>query len=640
MIERQRHKFYYEKNLRAINDKEFIAKIKAADEKVVKIDKDIIIQGVKNPLTTIYLGFSTRCIHDAMKRKKKRVDIAIAIEPDVGVFKNMLYTEDITDLLEDKDFDFIVGFDNNKLMPELFQALTKIHKGEDLGRAVKLMSMEKIADPFQFPKEDDPIPIELDDIVRRTEKQIKVSMGCSDDTFIRWEMMFENRFIMKDAWSIKDLFGKFKDVPAVVCGGGPSLDDFITHYKEHKPNILIIACDAVLKKLLDSGIKPHMVTRCERKETTIFKGVTKEMTEGIYYCAYPWTPANFFKLFDDIFYLFRNNGSCIYASYDHGNVDGGVSAANAGLELAILMGCKDIIFTGIDLGFIDGKSHTEGTEVEFNPEHSKKLWKKVKANDGSEVTTIPVWDRCCNEYAQSIHKGITKGKKFTVYNTSPKGCFIEGTVYKPWSELTLDGYKDKIVDLIEKHRRKVPKKDWESFTDRNKKAHKELLNMKECVASTQRLVLDAHKTKDREINKIIKKTRSECEGFDLVKALRSHKHNYEKLWRAIANTYDDNFRKKIYYHPIYRVIVMDILQLDFYHHQNHINSIVNTMEDDDQRCELYTERMRDWLVKVDHYIDELTELLEREGDINDASEETHTLDPKQKNQDPLLPSTV
>ena len=155
---------------------------------------------------------------------------------------------------------------------------------------------------------------------------------------------------------------------------------------ESYKNSLIIAPDAVLYKLIKNNIKPHLVVRCERKYTSIFKGVTKDMTDGIYYCMYPWTPPEFVPLFDDIFYLFRKNGVCLFTGLNHGSIDGGVSSSNACFEMALKLGCKNIVMAGIDLCMIGGKTHTGDTQVEFDINRSKDKWTKVKTNSGKEET--------------------------------------------------------------------------------------------------------------------------------------------------------------------------------------------------------------------------------------------------------------
>ena len=96
----------------------------------------------------------------------------------------------------------------------------------------------------------------------------------------------------------------------------------------------------------------------------------------------------------------------MFTNVDHGFVDGGVSSGNAALELAFNLGCKDIFITGIDCATLDGKSHSNGTQVEIDI--NKGLQKKlmVECNDGKERETIPIWERCLNEYIFSISKHL------------------------------------------------------------------------------------------------------------------------------------------------------------------------------------------------------------------------------------------
>lgn len=583
--------------------------IKAAPEIEVKVEKDVILQGVKNPLVTTFVGFSTAKLLDAMKRKKKTIKYVCIIEPNIGIFKNLIATEDISSLITDPSIDFILGVEGETLLPELFKAFTKPIAGMSISRTTMLQSMEIILDPFTHTNEKD---IESGKwyvgLIQDTIQQIKLSMGCPDDQFRRFELMIENKDNMYNSWKINGLYDKMRDVPAIILGGGPSLEGFIKEYKENPKlhSSILIAVDAVLFKLLEHGIKPHIVTRCERKLTNIFAGVTKEKTEGIYYAAYPWTPSEFFKLFNDSFYLFRQNGVCLFTELTHAFCDGGVSSGNAAMELALAFGCEKIFLSGIDLCFIDGKTHVEGTQVEFNVENSKKKWAPVETNSGKQATTIPVWERCRNEYMQAIRKWETKRDyKPQVINTSTDGATIPCTTYKPWSEVLSMFDKDiDVSQIIKENRKKIDQTEIDRFEKKIKDTYIEVKKYKTLVDIALGLQTDAERTADREIDKLVEVAKASARsGRDLIGMLRANQANLEKLWGNVTDTIDLNFKQKLYPELTFRVLIFDVLQLQLFLYENATNSLLNTIDFVDQRHIMYSGLSREFMVQVKLYLE-------------------------------------
>lgn len=620
LIERERDAGFLARNVKAMEKVGWTNLIKVLpeiEEVVVKIDPVIILQGIKNPLYTTFVGFSTIKLIEALRRKKKVVRGINIIEPNLGVVKHLLCTEDISSIILDPTIDWFLGMEPHDLRNNLMQSLVKPIPGMPLSKTTMTESMEYIIDPFQY-KDKDKTADELMEAANEAVRQLRLAMGCSDDQFIRWEMMLENKDVMLKSWKIGGLYDKFKEAPCFVLGGGPSLDDFIEKYNSTPSlrNSLIIAADAVLSRLLTAGIRPHIVVRCERKKTNIFEGITKEQTKGIYYAAYPWTPTDFFDLFEDVFYLFRHNGPCMFTGLDHGFADGGVSSGNIAYELAVLLGCKDIYFSGIDLCFIDGKSHTSGTQVEFNPNKSKAKWTQVKSNNGEEVTTIPVWRRCLNEYSQAVHKHQDAGKEFSTFNLSKNGVEIPLIPYKDLNDL--DGLFDKDMDingLINEHRKKFTKGEAEKFRSKIKEALEEVKKLYNIVDVADGLADEGKKTALREIEKLVLRVHALHwdHKYEFICALRQHQKNFDKLMGNLTEAYDLHFKDKCYPNKLFGQIIFDVMQLDLYQYENqsNIGKLTNTMEASDQRAWEYYKLTKDFTIRVKIYLDKFIDLFDK-----------------------------
>jgi len=621
LIERPIEGFYLQKNLEALKhlgwDKNgLIDKIKAAPNTIVKIDPDIMLSGMNNPLSTCFVGFSTRKLYDALMRKKKHVKFLLIVEPNISAFKHLISVEDITDILLRKDTEFIIGVSGEALLPEVFRSFTKPLEKMMVSRSTTIQNIQIVLDPFQYNTDElKKLGGGYVETIKDTIDQLKLSLGCSDDQFRRYELLMENKENMFKSWNMRGLYDKFKNVPVIVLGGGPSLEGFLEEFKNNKnlANALIICADAVLHRLLTAGVKPHLVVRCERKLTNIFKGITKEMTKGVHYCAYPWTPPEFFDLFEDSFYLFRQNGVCLFSEMSHVNCDGGVSSGNAALELAINLGAKDIIMSGIDLCFIDGKTHVDGTQVEFNVEHSKAKWFDIQTNDGKTATTIPVWERCRNEYMQSIDKWQRKGKTFTVYNTSLQGAIIPLTKVAKWGEISNKFICSvNIQELIERHRTKISQEEIDKFKTKIKNT---IVKVQEYLAQTKiaiGLAEDAKRTADRELQKLVNHViETNQNPYEIVRQIRHNLPNYEKLWSHVSDAYDQNFKNKLYVEHLFRILVFDVLQLDLYHVENAISALANTVNDPDERHYGYYHLTKEFALKVKYYLEMFLELFNK-----------------------------
>lgn len=555
-------------------------------------EDSIKIEGFKNPLYLVIIGFATPRVLEAARRSKKEIAHILVIEPSLGHFHQTLKRDWVGDLTKDESIEFLIGIEPRDMMPYLYKIFTK--SDAKLGsRATKCANPEIIVDPFAYPPVDgknNPIADQISKIVIDSVHQVFLSMGCSSDSFNRLEQTINNEKSLQDCYRIQPLFEKFSQTPAIVLGAGPSLDDFIKEYKLGgiEDKALIIACDASLGLLLKNGIKPHIVTRCERKFTKIFNGIKKENTEDIFYAAYPWCSPEYFDLFSESFMLFRSNGVCRFTHpFDPGNVNGGVSSANAALELAYLFKCPKIYLAGIDLCFIGEQSHIEGTEVEFDIEKSRPKWTEIEGNSG-KVTTIPVWNRCLNEYAGGVVK--YEAQKFT-FNTSKQGAKIPGVDLIEWGKIKEDLSKStstlKPLDLIRKYLDKHPPGYGETFKQKKITAAIELEKIKHDL---EKLFLNIHDT-------LMVGNREEERAVAQLKAIDNPKEfftNSDTLLKNFNNMYQepcrqiDAFKKKYFTNEIFSITVMDICQIDLFQMENRCSSLKNIEPHEYLRLKTYT----------------------------------------------------
>lgn len=602
----------YRANLECL-DPQIIKLLKEFPETPVPLEHDVRVQGLKNPICLVILGFSTTRVLEEVFKSSKDIRHVVVIEPDLSIFHQTIMRFYVAPYLKDERIDFLLGTPLNELRPQLFKIMSNFHA--KLGARPSVgQSPEVIFDPFVYgpggvkPQQDGH---EMTRAVIDTAKQIFLSMGCSSDGFNRWEQVHRNEVNILEKYNIQGQFDKFKLLPAIVVGAGPSMDDFIEYYKTYNlgEKAVIIACDAAMKRFVKEGIKPHFVTRCERKLTTIFDGVNYDDTQDVFYCGYPWCPPEYFDLFQESFILYRNNGVCKWTGISHGEVNGGVSAANAALELAWLLGCPKIYLTGIDLCFLDGKSHVPGTEVEFDIKKSEPKWTKIKANNGDEVTTIPVWYRCLNEYENAIAKYKSKGP-IEIFNTSERGAVINGTTVVPWSKLKGQFQsKFRVVEIIRNNLQLVSEEEKNKYISIKHETIKELQKVQKSLYKLFLFLEDSMTNSLREEHKImgqLKAHHSPHEFWDNVETLKgSLAHVYENSCRQV-----DNFKFENYSNKFFTDTVLDMCQLDLFTMDNKANSLKNLMKVESERMKTYITLHHNLYRLFDYYLKEITYLLQ------------------------------
>lgn len=176
-----------------------------------------------------------------------------------------------------------------------------------------------------------------------------------------------NRQAVRRGAGIPKLKGKFKDIPCILVGAGPSLDKNLKFLRWAAGKSMIIACDAALLTLLSEGITPNLVTVLDPQERILrfFKGIdTYNIRLVAPTIVHPkilhyWKgPVLFYNKFaPDIPVLTQ-----IQKDAQHvGALTPGGSVLTITYDLAFQMEANPIVFIGQDLSFPKGKGHSSGS---------------------------------------------------------------------------------------------------------------------------------------------------------------------------------------------------------------------------------------------------------------------------------------
>lgn len=245
------------------------------------------------------------------------------------------------------------------------------------------------------------------------------------------------------------LNAKTPDRPVISVAAGPSLDKNFLQLREVQDKCIIIAADAILQKLLDNGIKPHVVTCLERvveTYTLFFSKVVdryeecKDILLVAQALVVPWVVG-------------RWPGPVCVVGKAEVPVDrwvskdvlggeimpSGTSVAHMNLSIAGILGAPSVAMIGQDLAYAEsGESHAGAVEASWNYKE-KELADTIEipgALDGMVKT-----DRTWLSFLRIIEK-MLQHQSFEAWDCTEGGARIAGAKTAPLSQFIAERISD------------------------------------------------------------------------------------------------------------------------------------------------------------------------------------------------------
>lgn len=214
-----------------------------------------------------------------------------------------------------------------------------------------------------------------------------------------------NLFTLPESYLAKSLWNKFNNVPAIICGAGPSLDKNIETIKKLHHNALIFAGSTSMNALNAAGILPHFGVGIDPNPSQLHRIISNNAFQVPYFVNFRMNSFALNAIHGDHIYV---NGASAYEiskwvdqelDIDGPTIVEGYNVINYALSIATAMGCYPIIMVGVDLAYTEGKSYAKLT-----PEHplymgqDKFLTKNLNEDlvarkdvNGNEIFTLWKW---------------------------------------------------------------------------------------------------------------------------------------------------------------------------------------------------------------------------------------------------------
>jgi hypothetical protein len=242
------------------------------------------------------------------------------------------------------------------------------------------------------------------------------------------ERLEENTTFARNDGDAASLFDTGGDSAIIIAAAGPTLSDHFAWLQKNQQQFTLIAVDAALKPLADTGIHPDIVLSIDMS----LEGVMP-FFQGFSLGAFTSTPLVYFPaVHAEILNLWPGPRLTAYPENDvyrkvsemhpKATLYSSGSVLHPAVDLAVRMGADRIILLGADFSFPDGRSHVFGSPATKKIE-TAAYW--VENGEGRQVATTPNF----RGYLRDLEHYIAHHKDILFINGSKKGARIKGTRY-------------------------------------------------------------------------------------------------------------------------------------------------------------------------------------------------------------------
>jgi len=409
---------------------------------------------LKNAKLALFLGVGLgyELIHFAMDTAGTvNTKVIIIIEKDLELFKLACCYTDLTTLIAHPMTFFLIGASENELYVPLKNKL------KENGWFIYLRTLKPLYHPSSLRLEKDYYLAALKVIRDASLHSVTEFGNCPEDSLIGVENMLANLPVIIRNPGVNQLFGSFRNKPAIVVATGPSLNKNKHLLKGLEKRALIISVDASLKILLEMGVRPHLVTALERviEVTRFFRDIPPGELDDVYLAACP-------VIRREVYDIYSGPKVIVYRAFDHFKwlgVDRGMlnikaSSGNMAFKIAAALGCDPIILVGQDLAFSrEGATHASGHALGEKQDAFYKGVLEVPGNDGRPIQTSDTLYGFLKGYEVDLAE-----YEGTCVNATEGGAFIQGTRVMPLAE-AIDRYLREEFDPLETIRRRLQPPD-------------------------------------------------------------------------------------------------------------------------------------------------------------------------------------
>ena len=352
----------------------------------------------------------------------------MVVEKDPALLRETLARFDLSDILANDRFLLGTGEPNEQFfLPIQGAALTGVAEVNSI-----IFSPLHKSDEAYYDRIRNELAKQYLVIRPLMEVNVRTATNLQENTIRNLEHMF-------GAPDISELAGKFEDIPFILIGAGPSLDESIDFLKEMQHKAIIVASNSPYRKLINNGIRPHLVVTADPMEPTLagFQNVKlDDVPLACPFSAYPEIVKRFsgrivsWCTFNPIVKALREQRNQFEGTpiMEQGTVSGCV------LDISRVLGCKKVMFIGQDMCVQDdGRYYTDDSFYADTGMHYGST-EKGQRLQGNTIDKVLVEPRLF-VYLKTFEQFIAKQQNSVEYrNLARTGVRIEGAPYMTFED--------------------------------------------------------------------------------------------------------------------------------------------------------------------------------------------------------------
>jgi hypothetical protein len=217
---------------------------------------------------------------------------------------------------------------------------------------------------------------------------------------------YPNMLYLEESYHGQKLFGQFKDVPAIICGAGPSLNKNYPVLEKLTSKALVFSGGSALNALGSRGFIPHFGAGIDPNPTQHSRIISNFGYEVPFFYRNRMNHKAFRAIHGPTLYVNGTGGYRVSEWFEHelgihddDLVDEGHNVINFLIDIATHLGCNPIVLVGMDLAYTGMKSYAEGV-VSDEKVSQEKITSKGDTNSaafprkdiyGNETFTLWKW---------------------------------------------------------------------------------------------------------------------------------------------------------------------------------------------------------------------------------------------------------
>lgn len=353
----------------------------------------------------ILLGFGLGYhVRDYAQTLSSRTRDVLIVEPNLDLFVSALKITDWTKLFSDERFEFLVGIDEENLLPAAKSYL--------LNRE-RLIYSDQRSD-FELPNQDEAAKQyhkSFQKALTIASEQVSDSyLIRGEDNFIGLHNLLQNitkQAPLKTFYSLKN---QFKDQKAIVIGAGPSLKKQLAELKAAEDKFVLFCTDAALKSVIAAGITPHFVVLSERvhRQKYLFEGLPTNL-KSVLLCTTVIHPEALRAYPGPVMLTSRPATFSTWLWPENEHLFFGLGVSSMAYCLACFAGCSEIILLGQNFAY-DVSDQTAYADTESAYLNDVDLFKMeshdttVASHSGKPLKTHAYWKKFLGELQEHIQQ--------------------------------------------------------------------------------------------------------------------------------------------------------------------------------------------------------------------------------------------